>query len=73
MTKDVATDRWLTTRDVSVIVGMSARYVQREVEEGRLRARAVGTAARPTLRYRLADVVSWQVRHTRDRGPSEEG
>ena len=64
---------WLTTRDVALMIGMSARFVQREVEAGRLRAREIGTTgSRPTLRYQRADVAAWQARNTRDRAPSDE-
>jgi phenylacetate-coenzyme A ligase PaaK-like adenylate-forming protein len=66
-------DRWLTSREVALLIGMSSRYVQREAEAGRLRAREVGTTgSRTTLRYRLADVTAWQARYTRDRGPCDE-
>ena len=66
-------DLWLTTRDVALMIGMSARFVQREVEAGRLRAVEIGTTgSRPTLRYRPADVAAWQARHTRDRAPFDE-
>ncbi len=65
-------DRLLSTREVAELIGhMSPRFVQREAAAGRLRCQAIGAGARPTLRFRAADVAVWQARYARERAPSD--
>ena len=55
--------RYLTTAEVAAILGVSTRYVLRQVEAGTLRSTALQTGSRPTLRYRPEDVRAWLARY----------
>jgi len=59
--------RLLTTREVASLLRVSVRYVQRQVNDGRLRALALETGARPTLRFRESDVDAWVARYVHER------
>lgn len=60
-------ERLLTTREVATLLHVSVRYVQRQVAEGRLRALALGSGARQTLRIRETDLEAWVGRHVHER------
>ena len=63
----------LSTRAVADQLGMSPRWVCRQVAEGRLAARAIGIGARPTLRYDQTDVDRFVLRYVSERGrPTDE-
>ena len=44
-------DRYLGTEEVSQQLGMSAEWVRRQVQAGRLRARVFTVGGRPTYRF----------------------
>jgi len=60
-------EQLLTTREVASILRVSVRYVQRQVADGRLRALALETGSRPTLRFRESDVEAWVARFVHER------
>jgi len=62
-------ERLLTTREVASLLRVSVRYVQRQVADGRLRALALETGSRPTLRFRESDVGDWVARYVHERNP----
>lgn len=60
-------ERLLTTREVAALLHVSVRYVQRQVADGRLRALALGSGARQTLRIRESDLEAWLARYVHER------
>lgn len=62
-----ASDRLLTSREVAGLLHVSVRYIQRQVAEGRLRAYALQTGSRPTLRFSESEVAAWVARFVAER------
>lgn len=54
--------RWMTTREVAELFGVSARTIQDLAATGRLRAHrfTAGVGKRPILRFDPADVAEFQ-------------
>lgn len=67
-------DEWLSTEDVArSIGGVTPRWVRKQIEDGRLRARVLLTGDRATYRIRRADLSGFLARFVlddaRDREP----
>jgi excisionase family DNA binding protein len=60
-------EQLLTTREVATLLHVSVRYDQRQVADGRLRALALGSGPRQTLRIRESDLETWLARHVHER------
>ncbi len=60
-------ERLMTSREVAELLHVSVRYIQRQVAEGRLRAYALQTGARPSLRFRETEVEAWVGRFVGER------
>lgn len=60
-------ERLLSTRDVATRLRVSNRYVLHQIAEGRLRALALQTGSRPTLRVEPADFEAWVARFVKVR------
>ena len=60
-------ERLPRTGAVAAMIGLTPRFVQREVRAGRLRATEYRTGSRPTLRFRVVDVRAWTARHSVER------
>lgn len=60
-------ERWLSTEDAArEIGGVSARWVRKQIEAGRLPARALLTGRRPTYRILERDLLVFRSRFIRD-------
>ena len=67
-------DRWLSTEEVArEIGGVTPRWVRRQIEVGRLRARVLLTGERATYRIRNTDLTEFRAQYVledaRDREP----
>ena len=60
-------ERLLTIREVAALLRVSVRCVQRQVADGRMRALALGSRPRPTLRVRESDLEAWVARYVHER------
>lgn len=65
-------ERWFSTEEAAqVIGGVNSRWVRKQIEDGRLRARVLLTGSRPTYRIREVDLARFRaafiVEDSRDR------
>jgi len=67
-------DRWFSTEDAArEIGGVTPRWVRKQVEEGRLRARVLLTGQRPTYRIREADLRTFRARYVLEDARDRDG
>jgi excisionase family DNA binding protein len=57
---------WLSTEEIAIELGVSARWVRRQIQTGRLRARVYLTGERPTYRVRRAQLNEFLDRFSRE-------